>query len=167
MAVASSRAATGWRSVVRCFYSVSEHRQRKTEVKLRGCGEVPRPRIEGASRLRRPSAWLAALCAFAFLCGCATQRREYMEPVSIQTVEYYPFQVKGYENTYPKRRILIVPPADGRDFKDVAGVSHNPYEDHPSIGVVLDQTGSIDQHVYGTDLTTLSRDAIANAANDP
>ncbi len=152
--------------MVRCFYSVSERRQRKTEVQLPRIVEVPRPRIEGASRLRRLSVWLAALCAFALLSGCATQRREYMERISIQTVEYYPFQVKGYENTYPKRRILIVPPADARDFKDVAGVSHDPYEDHPSIGVVLDQTGSIDQHVYGTDLTTLFRDAIAKAANE-
>lgn len=89
-----------------------------------------------------------------------------MEPVSIQTVEYYPFQVKGYENTYPKRRILIVPPVDARDFKDVAGVSHDPYDDHPSIGVILDQTGKIDQHVYGTDLNTLFQDAIAKAANE-
>ncbi len=153
--------------MVRCFYSVSGRRQRKTEVQLPRIVEVPRPRIEGASRLRHLSAdWLAALCAFALLSGCATQRREYMEPISIQTVEYYPFQVKGYENTYPKRRILIVPPADARDFKDVAGVSHDPYEDHPSIGVVLDQSGSIDQHVYGTDLATLFRDAIAKAANE-
>src|SRR5260370_37421026 len=121
MAVASSRAATGWRSVVRCFYSVSEHRQRKTEVQLPRIGEVPRPRIEGASRLRRPSAWPAALCAFAFLCGCATQRREYREPGSIQTGEYYPCQVKRDENTYTKRRILTDPPSDVRAFKARGG----------------------------------------------
>jgi hypothetical protein len=145
---------------------VSERRQRSTEVPSPRIVEVPRPRIEGASRLRRLSSWLAALSAFALLSGCATQRREYMEPISIQTVEYYPFQVKGYENTYPKRRILIVPPADARDFKDVAGISHDPYNEHPSIGVILDQTGKIDQHVYGTDLTTLFQNAIAKAANE-
>jgi len=128
---------------------------------------VPRPRIEGVSRLRGFSAvWLAALCALALLSGCATQGREYIEPVSIQTVEYYPFQVKGYENTYPKRRILIVPPLDARDFKDVAGISHDPYEDHPSIGVILDQSGKIDQHIYATNLATLFQDAIAKAANE-
>lgn len=149
-----------------CFYSENGRRQRSIEVPSPRIVGVPRPRVEGVLRLCGLTAnWLTALSALALLSACATQR-EYMEPVSIQTVEYYPFQVKGYENTYPKRRILIVPPADARDFKDVAGISHDPYQDHPSIGVVLDQTGKIDQHIYATDLTTLFRDAIAKAANE-
>lgn len=153
--------------MARYFYSESGRSQRSIEVPSPRIVGMLRPRVEGVSRLRGFSAdWLAALCALALLSGCATQRSEYMEPVSIQTVEYYPFQVKGYENTYPKRRILIVPPVDARDFKDVAGVSHDPYDDHPSIGVVLDQTGKIDQHIYGTDLATLFQDAIAKAANE-
>jgi hypothetical protein len=152
--------------VARCFCSVSGRRQRSIDVPSPSIVGVRRPRIEGVSRLRGFSTGgLAALCVLALLSGCATQR-EYMEPVSIQTVEYYPFQVKGYENTYPKRRILIVTPVDARDFKDVAGINHDPYQDHPSIGVVLDQTGKIDQHIYGTDLNTLFRDAIAKAANE-
>jgi hypothetical protein len=89
-----------------------------------------------------------------------------MEPVSIQTVEYFPFQVKGYENSYPKRRVLVITPLDARDFKDVAGVSHDPYEGHPSIGVILDQTGKIDQRLYGTELIPLFQDAITKSANE-
>jgi len=89
-----------------------------------------------------------------------------MKPVSVETVEYYPFQVKGYQNTYPKKHIVIVPVKDVRDFKDIGGVSHEPEDGHPAIGVILDQTGKIDQRLYGSDLESLVQQAIARSAQE-
>jgi len=89
-----------------------------------------------------------------------------MEPASIQTLEYYPFQVKGYQNTYPKRRIAVIPTLDQRDFRDSAGVGHASYRGHPAIGVILDQSGKIDQRLYGPALEPLVQNAIARAAQE-
>ena len=89
-----------------------------------------------------------------------------MQPVSVETVEYYPFQVKGYQNTYPKKKILVVPVNDVRDFKDVGGVSHEPQDGRPAIGVVLDQTGKIDQRLYGSALEPLVQQSIVQSAEE-
>jgi hypothetical protein len=110
----------------------------------------------------------AALFLFGSLAACSSlsQRQVYMPPVSIETVEYYPFQVKGYENTYPARRVVVTSPVDDRDFKDAGGVSHDPKDGHPAIGVILDQSGKIDQRLYGPALDELFQNAIANAARE-
>ena len=39
---------------------------------------------------------------------------------STQTLEYYPYQVKGYQNSYPKKTIEILMPADARDTTGAA-----------------------------------------------
>lgn len=89
-----------------------------------------------------------------------------MDPVSIQTVEYYPFQVKGYENTYPKRRVVVVETVDARVFADAGAAGHEPYEGHPAIGAVLGPKGEIYQRLYGPPLSPLIEDAIAHAASE-
>lgn len=89
-----------------------------------------------------------------------------MAPEAVETVEYYPFQVKGYENTYPRRRLVVVDVKDARDFRDVAGVAHEPMDGHPAIGVILDETGKIDQRLYGPALAPLFQDAIARSASE-
>ena len=106
--------------------------------------------------------------ALAALSSCSALNHQpvEMEPASIETVEYYPFQVKGYENTYPKRRVVVVPALDARDFSDAGGTSHEPYEGHPAIGVVLGRTGKIYQRLYGPPLDPLIEDAIAHAAQE-
>jgi hypothetical protein len=93
-------------------------------------------------------------------------RPPHLESASVETVEYYPFLVKGYQNTYPKRRIVVTTVIDARDFKDAGGSGHEPYEGHPAIGVVLDQTGSVAQRLYGPRLGSLVQDAISRAAQE-
>jgi hypothetical protein len=116
-----------------------------------------------------PSA-LGAFAAlfFGLIAGCSSmsQRQVYMPPESVETVEYYPFQVKGYQNTYPARTIVIIPPVDDRDFKDAAGISHEPKDGRPAIGVILDESGKIDQRLYGPSLVVLLQNAIASAARE-
>jgi hypothetical protein len=111
---------------------------------------------------------IAAAFAILWLAGCSSlrQRQVYMEPASTQTLDYYPFQVKGYQNTYPKKRIVVIPILDRRDFKDAAGVGHVPYKGQPAIGVILDQSGKIDQRLYGPALEPLMQNAVARAAQE-
>jgi hypothetical protein len=111
---------------------------------------------------------VAAGFALLWLAGCSSirQRQVYMEPASTQALEYYPFQVKGYQNTYPKKRLVVVPVLDQRDFKDAAGVGHEPYKGEPAIGVILDQSGKIDQRLYGPPLEPLVQNAVARAAQE-
>jgi hypothetical protein len=89
-----------------------------------------------------------------------------MRPVSVQTLEFYPYQVKGFENTYPRRSIVVLTPVDARDFKDAAGIGHEPYNGNVAIGVVLDQTGKIDQRLYGAPLAPLVQRAILQSAQE-
>lgn len=107
---------------------------------------------------------------FVILCfaGCSStsQRQVYMRPVSIENVEYYPFQVKGYQNSYPARHIVVIPPIDKRDFKDTGGVGHEPEDGHPAIGVILDQSGKIDQRLYGPPLEELIQNAVSSAGRE-
>src|ERR1700731_392006 len=37
-------------------------------------------------------------------------------PTSVETVEYYPYQVKGYQGSYPHRTIVVLLPSDSRDL---------------------------------------------------
>lgn len=114
--------------------------------------------------LRAVAAMLLALWMAA--CSTTSQRQIYMEPTSVQTVEYYPFQVKGYQRTYPKRVIVVAAVIDARDFKDVSGVSHEPDNGHPAVGVIRDESGKIDQRLYGPPLEPLVQNAIARAASE-
>jgi len=119
--------------------------------------------------MARASAWRVTALSLLLgsLAGCSTgQRQLYLKPVSIANVEYYPFQVKGYQNSYPARIVVVVRPTDARDFKDVAGVSHEPQDGHPAVGVVLDESGKIDQRLYGPPLPELFQNAIAGAARE-
>lgn len=65
---------------------------------------------------------LAAVSA-AIIAACATavqQEIANVPPTSVDTLSYYPFQVKGYQNSYPRRRVLVLMPLDSRDFKSLA-----------------------------------------------
>jgi hypothetical protein len=102
-----------------------------------------------------------------WLVGCATSQNENIAPTdSVQTVQYYPFQVKGYENTYPKRRVVVLSATDNRDFKDVGDVNHEPNQGHPAIGTVVNQQGKVIQRLYGPTLEVLIQQAVAHAATE-
>jgi hypothetical protein len=104
------------------------------------------------------------LASFIVACSSANER---IEPLtSIQTLQYYPFQVKGYQNSYPKRRVIVLAAIDARDFKDISGASHSPQNGNPAIGVIRDKSGEIVQRLYGPALELLVQQAIAQAAQE-
>jgi hypothetical protein len=99
--------------------------------------------------------------------GCSTmfQTAVNLPPVSDQTLEYYPRQVKGYQNSYPPRRILVIATVDAREFKDRSAIDHAPdAQGRPRIGVVLDQGHQVIQRVYGQPLGPTVQRAFASAA---
>jgi hypothetical protein len=99
--------------------------------------------------------------------GCAPAGQQaFMGRTSTQTVEYYPFQVKGYQNTYPKRWVTVLPVVDARDFKDTSGAAHDPQDGQPAIGLIRDRSGEIDQRLYGPKLEPLVQQAICQAAQE-
>ena len=124
------------------------------------------PRIRLWSRRHESSCFVAAACWLFLISGCATTT-ERMEPLkSVQTLEYYPFLVKGYQNTYPKRRFIVLAPVDGRDFKDNSGADHSPDNGNPAVGVIRDKSGEIVQRLYGPALEPLLQQAIVQAAQE-
>lgn len=124
---------------------------------------------DGRSRVMRAAA-VAALggLVMVVLAGCAATSHENLglAPVSIQALQYYPFQVKGYQGSFPKRRVVVLAATDERSFKDAGSVSHTPYQGHPAIGTILDRHGQVVQQLYGPDLAPLFSDAIARAATE-
>lgn len=120
------------------------------------------------------SQWLAAAplagAAAAMIAACATttvqQEIANTPATSVETLSYYPFQVKGYQNSYPRKRILVLMPVDARDFKDAAGQSHEPQGGNPATGVVLGPSGEVVQHIYSSPLTPLVQQAIVQSADE-
>ena len=119
----------------------------------------------------RTAGWqlLAAAMAAALMAACATTvQQEIAEepPTAVETLSYFPFQVKGYQNSYPRSRILVLMPVDARDFKDVAGQSHEPQDGNPATGVMLGPDGAVVQRVYSSPLGPILQGAIVRAADE-
>jgi hypothetical protein len=115
------------------------------------------------------AAALAALAAAALIAACATTVQQEIAaepPTSVETISYFPFQVKGYQNSYPRRRILVLMPVDARDFKDTAGQSHQPVDGNPATGVMLGPDGTVVQRVYSAPLGPIVQSAIVRAADE-
>jgi len=106
--------------------------------------------------------------AIVLLAGCAASNSGTvgMAPVSIQSLQYYPFQVKGYQKSFPSKKIIVLTATDSRSFKDAGAANHDPYEGHPAIGLVLDRHGQVAQRLYGPNLAPLIGDAIAQSAKE-
>src|SRR5215831_2106749 len=101
------------------------------------------------------------------LAGCATTGGiggEPTVPTSVQTLEYYPYQVKGYQGTFPRRTVLVLLPSDEREFPAQSSSDHAPLDGKPAIGVVLDQEGDVLQRLYAEPLGATIQKAIAGAA---
>ncbi len=81
---------------------------------------------------------------------------------STQTLEYYPYQVKGYQNSYPKKTILILTPADARDVTGDAA----PLNGNPAIGVITDQSGNLTERLYSAPLGPVFQAAIGRSAEE-
>lgn len=117
-------------------------------------------------RLISPIAFLAV--AMVGLGGCATfgVQRVNLPPSSIQTLEYYPFQVKGYQGSYPQARIMVLTPVAGRDFKDAGAVSHEPQDGNPAVGAVFGKSGQILQHLYTAPFDATVQNAVVHSAEE-
>jgi len=95
--------------------------------------------------------------------GCATRQSSVETPAtSIQTVEYFPFLVKGYEGTFPRKRMLVLPAVDTRP-SDERGAELNG---HPAIGVIENQDSQIVERLYGPSMGGLVQGALVHAANE-
>ncbi len=84
-------------------------------------------------------------------------------PTSVETVEYYPYQVKGYQNSYPHRALVVLLPTDARDLN---GPNAAPSDGQPAIGIVTDQSENIIQRLYSQPLGPILQGAIARSAEE-
>lgn len=112
---------------------------------------------------------LALICTIgASLSGCTPLFQEASIPaVSEQTLEYYPRQVKGYQNSYPPRRILIMSMVEAREFKDPTAADHDPdSQGNPRIGVVLGRDRQAIQRIYGQPIGPIVQRSLAGAAQE-
>ncbi len=114
--------------------------------------------------------WPIALLAVfaAALAGCASVGESTGKQLttSLQSMEYYPQLVKGYQNTYPSRRVLVLVSIDAREFRDPTAAVHSPDNGNPAIGVVLNADGSIAQRLYSAPFLTLVQKAIERSAEE-
>jgi hypothetical protein len=98
------------------------------------------------------------------LAGCSTVNEgggTAAAPItSVQKLEYYPYQVKGYQNSYPRKTIQILVPADARND---AGA---PLNGNPAVGVVVDQSGSVIERLYSAQLGSIVQAAIGRSADE-
>jgi hypothetical protein len=121
-----------------------------------------------ATRSRLLAGALAATAA-ALLAACATTVQQEIAaapPTSIETLSYFPFQVKGYQNSYPRRRMLVLMPVDVRDFRDTAGQAHAPVDGNPATGVMLGPDGAVVQRIYSSPLGLIVQGAIVRSADE-
>lgn len=110
----------------------------------------------------------AGMMLASMLAGCATvglSKAPVPPTTSVQTLEYYPFQVKGYQNSYPHRSILILIPADERDMADT-GSDTAPLNGNPEIGVALDKDGAVTQRLYSSPIGATLQKAITRSADE-
>lgn len=85
------------------------------------------------------------------------------EATSIQTIEYYPFQVKGYQGTYPHRSIVVLLPLDARQL---SGPNTQPMDQDPAIGVVTNRSEEVLQRLFSNPLPPIVQGAIGRSAEE-
>ncbi len=90
-----------------------------------------------------------------------------LPPVSGQLLEYYPRQVKGYQNSYPPRHVLVLATVDAREFKHPTVSDHLPdAQGNPMIGVVLDRGQQVIQRLYSQPFGPVVQKAFAASAEE-
>ena len=100
----------------------------------------------------------------AMLSGCSTvnQGGTAAPTTSTQTLEYYQYQVKGYQNSYPRKTVMVLMPADARD----ATSDSAPLNGNPAIGVVIDPSGNLSERLYSSPLGPILQQAIGRSADE-
>ncbi|HVA81568.1 MAG TPA: hypothetical protein VNF29_11640, partial [Candidatus Binataceae bacterium] len=123
-----------------------------------------RPQFFADAAARSAAAGLALI-----LSGCATLGLGAPPPVaptSVQKLEYYQYQVKGYQNSFPHRTILVLEPVDDREFQAAGTPDHAPLGGEPAIGIALGQSGQIVQRLYSDPLPPIVQKAIGVSAQE-
>lgn len=116
-------------------------------------------------RRRHVRKWrLAGLLGLLLLAGgCATRQSSVETPAtSIQIVEYFPYLVKGYEGSFPRKRMIVLPAVEARPAQE-RGAELNG---HPAIGVIQNQDNQIIERLYGPGISGLVQGAVVHAANE-
>lgn len=92
---------------------------------------------------------------------------ENLPPSSGQILEYYPRQVKGYQDSYPPRRVLVLPATDAREFNDPSASDNAPDDQgNPRIGVVLDRDHQVIQRIYSQPIGSVVQKAFAASSEE-
>jgi hypothetical protein len=107
---------------------------------------------------------IASILAAMLASGCATVGGGAPPPTvnSTQTVEYYPYLVKGYQNSYPRKTILILMTADARDTAGDAA----PLNGNPALGIVTGESGNLAERLYSAPLGPIVQQAIGHSADE-
>jgi hypothetical protein len=117
---------------------------------------------------RRAALLFTAAAAIALaVAGCATiATGPPLAPVSVQKLEYYPYQVKGYQGSYPQRTIVVLRPVEAREFIDSGTSDHDPHGDDPAVGITLGRHGEVIQRLYSDPLGPIVQNALAGSAEE-
>ncbi len=86
-----------------------------------------------------------------------------LKPTSIETLEYYRSLVKGFQDSFPHRTILVLAPVDARQLKDF---NATPLDGRPAIGVTTGQLENVIQRLYSDPLGPIIQKAISSAADE-
>ncbi|MGH7907296.1 MAG: hypothetical protein ACREP6_11785, partial [Candidatus Binataceae bacterium] len=139
---------------------------------------VPRSRpgvsLKGEIFVWKPASGLCGvgllLAAALMLAGCAASQPSVVPggntAPDIQTVQYYPYQVKGYQKSYPARRIMILMPADSHRAPNTAGISAAPYGGDIAVGASENSSGQVSEELYSSPLAPIVRQAIEKSAGE-
>lgn len=115
--------------------------------------------------------WLRAAAAAALAAGwlgaCATANENApLAPKTLGKIEYYPYQVKGFQNTYPHREVVVLMPVDARKFNEPGATEHGPDNGNPMIGVILSADGKAAERIYSTPLAPIVQEALVKAVDE-
>jgi hypothetical protein len=108
------------------------------------------------------------MLAMLLAVGCATVNgpESSSSSTSMQKLEYYPFQVKGYQNSYPRRTVMVLMPTVAADISNVPVGETAPLNGNPAIGQVFDQSGTLTERLYSDPLQPIIQAALARSAEE-
>lgn len=108
-----------------------------------------------------------AAVAAAWLAGCAaTQQGAGESGTESASLRYYAYQVKGYQKSYPARKVLILLPLDDYASAGKSVQSEEPEGEGQEIGVIENREGQVQTRLFTHGLTAVVQRAIASSANE-
>jgi len=89
--------------------------------------------------------------------------------VSVESLEYYSGEVKGYQNSYPEDHVLVLAPVDHRNLPVSNDAGDNDLTvpgGSAEIGVIYDQDSDILQRIYTQPIEPIVQSALAKSAKE-